>query len=74
MDKVKKINSLPKPKFMLSKKLKKDRQNNGEFQDLLDGYLAEIPEELDAYPLNLPIYGGFWDDGHRDIRVISQRS
>lgn len=74
MIKVKKIDSLPKAEFTRSTKLKKNRQKRSDFQEMLDAYMSETAEDLETYSLYLPKHGSFWDDGYRDVRVISNRS
>ena len=72
MDKVKKINSLPKAEFILSKNLKRNRQKRSEFQEMLDAYTTETAEDLETYTLQLPEHGPFWDDGYKDVRLVSR--
>jgi len=73
MSKIKKINSLPKAEFTLSSRLKrKQRPKRSEFQEVLDAYITEAAEELETYSLHLPEHGPFWDDGYRDVRLVSR--
>lgn len=74
MEKIKKIDSLPSAEFTLSTNLKRNRRNKSEFQEMLDAYMTETVEDLDTYSLQLPEHGPFWDDGYRDVRVISHES
>ncbi len=74
MREVNKINSLPKAEFIRSTPTKKDRHKRSDFQELLDIYMAEIPEDVETYSLQLPKHGHFWDDGYSDVRLISNRS
>lgn len=74
MNKVKKINTLLKAEFTLSTNLKRDRQKRSEFQEMLDAYVTETAEDTEAYSIQLPEHGSFWDDGYRDVRLISSRS
>lgn len=72
MSEMKKINSLPKAGFTFSSKSKRNqRPKKSEFQEMLDAYLTEASEELETYPLHLPEHGPFWDDGYRDVRLVS---
>lgn len=74
MDKVRKINSLPKAEFTMSKDLKKNQHKKSDFEEILDAYMSETAEDLETYSLQLPRHGSFWDDGYRDVRLISRRA
>lgn len=72
MNKVKKINSFPTAEFSLSTNLKKNRQEKNDFQEMLDAYMTETAEDFETYSLQLPTHGCFWDDGYRDVRLVSK--
>lgn len=74
MNKVKKNNSLPKAEFTLSKNVKKNRHRRSDFQKVLDAYMFEAAEDLETYSLQFPKHGSFWDDGYKDVRLISPGS
>lgn len=50
--------------------LRKNKNNQSEFQEILEKLLADSSEEIDEYKLRLPKQGSFWDDGYKDIRDI----
>lgn len=60
---------IPAPAYRprLLKKNREGRSREREFQEMLEAYLAETAEDLESYPVRLPVHGQFWDNGYEDI-------